>query len=154
MRRFHARGDGEAECRFDVRRAPGPLHAVAAKLFGVPAPSDCAHVALRVRVDGEREHWTRIFPDQVLRSVQWLESGRLTEQFGLVRLTFDVEADETGMRMASRRCRVAGIPLPRALAPAIAATARGDANTWEVEVTIAMPLLGNMLSYGGEVIPT
>jgi hypothetical protein len=153
MRRFHAQGDGEAECRFHVRRAPGAFRSAVARLLGLPAPAEDARVALRVRVRGERELWTRVFPDRELHSVQWLENGRLIEQAGLLKLAFDVEADESGMRLATHCCSIAGIPLPRALAPAIAATARGDAHTWDVDVTIALPMLGTMLSYGGDVVP-
>jgi len=154
MRRFHAQGDGEAECLFDIRRAPGRFRAAAARLCALPAPADRARVLLRVRVMARVSIGRGSSPIAILRSVQWLENGRLIEQAGLVKLAFDVEADESGMRLVARGCRVAGVPFPRALVPAIAATARGDVHTWDVDVTIAMPLLGNVLSYGGDVTPT
>jgi hypothetical protein len=77
----------------------------------------------------------------------------LIEQAGPLQVAFDVAADESGMRLTSRRCRVLGIPLPRALAPRVAATVCGLADGWNVEVSIALPLLGTIGAYSGTVVP-
>ena len=153
LRRFHAQGGGEAECRFAVRRHAGPLHGLVARAAGLPAVTPSTRVALHVRVHGEQEFWTRTFRDRSLRTVQWLERGRLVEQSGPVQVAFDVTADESGMRITSCGCRVFGVPLPRALGPTVTATAHGAPNGWEVEVTIGVPLLGTIGGYGGTVVP-
>jgi hypothetical protein len=153
LRRFHAQGGGEAECTFAVGRHAGPLHGLVARAAGLPAVTPSARVVLHVRVDGEREFWTRVFPDRSLRTAQWLEQGRLIEQAGPLQVSFDVAADESGMRIISRGCRVFGVPLPRAFAPAVTAMVHGAANGWEVEVMIALPLLGTIGAYSGTVVP-
>jgi hypothetical protein len=152
MRRFHAQTGGTAECTFAVRRGAGWLHALVARVAGLPRVTPCARVVLHVRVEGEREYWTRAFPDRTLRTAQWSEGGRLVEQSGPMQVAFDVAGDESGMRIVSRGCRVFGVPLPRALAPAVTATARGTSTGWEVEITIGVPLLGTIGAYGGTVI--
>ncbi len=153
LRRFHAQGGGEAECTFAVRRHAGPLHGIVARAAGLPAVTPSTRVVLHVRVDGEREVWTRVFPDRELRTAQWLERGRLIEQAGPLQVAFDVAADESGMRITSRGCRVFGVPLPRAFAPAVTAIVHGVANGWKVEVSIALPLLGTIGAYSGTVVP-
>ena len=137
-----------------MRRHAGPLHGVVARAAGFPAVTPSARVGLHVQVDGERELWTRVFPDRVLRTAQWLEDGCLIEQTGPLQVAFDVTADESGMRIISCGCRAFGVPLPRAFAPAVSALVHGSANGWEVEVTIAVPLLGTIGGYGGTVVPT
>ena len=154
LRRFHAQGGGEAECTFAVRRHAGPLHGIVARAAGLPAVTPSVRVVLRVHVDGERELWTRVFPDRELRTLQWLERGRLIEGAGPLRLAFDVAADESGMRLTSRGCRVFGVPLPRAAAPAVTALVSAAANGWQVDVSIALPLLGTIGAYSGTVVPT
>ena len=153
LRRFHAQGGGDAECTFEVRRAPGTFRAAAARVLAFPKPAARVRVRLSVRVSGEREIWIRAFPGRALRTVQWLERGRLVEQAGPMRLAFDVAADETGMSFASRGCRVLGLPLWRAIAPNVTARVRGAENGWDVEVSVALPLLGTIASYGGTVVP-
>ncbi len=153
LRRFHAQGGGEAECTFAVRRHAGPLHGFVARAAGLPAVTPSTRVVLQVLVDGEREFWTRVFPDRELRTAQWLERGRLIEQAGPLEVAFDVAADESGMRITSRGARVFGVPLPRAFAPAVTAIVHGAANGWKVEVSIAFPLLGTIGAYSGTVVP-
>jgi hypothetical protein len=153
LRRFHAQAGGEGRCTFSVRRAPGVLRGFVARSAGLPAATAAAPVTLRVRVQGERELWTRIFPDRELRSVQWIEDGRLIEQTGPLRLAFDVAADESGLLFACRGCRVFGMPLPREFAPRVAARVRGGDARWEVLVSVAVPGLGPIAWYGGTVIP-
>lgn len=153
LRSFHAQGGGEAECTFQVRRGAGAFRAAAARILAFPRPAARVSVALRVRVSGEREIWTRAFPGHELRTVQSLERGRLVERAGPVRIAFDVDADETGMRFTSREFRVLGVRLWRALAPQVTARVRGAANGWNVDVSVALPLLGTIASYGGTVMP-
>lgn len=123
-------------------------------MAGLPVVTSRARVVLQVRVEGEREYWTRAFPDRTLRTVQWSERGRLIEQSGPLRIAFDVAGNAAGMRIVSRGCRVFGIPLPRALAPAVTALVRGAPTGWEVDVTIGVPLLGTIGGYGGTVVPS
>jgi hypothetical protein len=153
LQRFHARVGGDATWALEVRRGPGAWRAAASLVLPLPAPTARAQGRLHVRVRGDRETWIRVFPDREVRTTQWLQHGRLVESHGPVRFFFDVEADEMGMRLASRGCSLLGIPLPRLLAPSVAASVRGDANGWAVDVSLALPLLGTILSYGGVVTP-
>jgi hypothetical protein len=124
-----------------------------ARAAGLPAVTPSARVALRVRADGERELWTRVFPDRELRTLQWLRQGRLIEQAGPLQVAFDVAADAAGMRFTSRGCRLFGVAVPRLFAPVVSAKARGTATGWELDVSIALPLLGTIGAYSGTVVP-
>ena len=153
LRRFHAQPGGAATFALQVTREPGFLHAVAAALIGLPAANARALGTLVVTVRGEREVWERSFPDTKLTSVQWIDGGRLVEASGPVHILFDVTADERGMQFAPVAWRCFGVPLPGALLPRISSTVRGDATGWELLVSIALPGLGHIASYGGAVTP-
>ena len=136
-----------------MRREPGALRGLVARAAGLPAASPSVTVTLRVRVQGERELWTRVFPDCAVRTVQWIDRGRLIEQAGPLQFVFDVGADESGLRFSSCGCRLLGVMLPRGLAPRVAATVRGGEGSWHIDVSVAVPGLGPIAGYGGTVVP-
>ena len=150
---FHARGGGDATWALRVRRCPGRWRAAVARVLALPAPTDGAQGRLHVRASGDRELWTRVFPDREVRTTQRLQRGRLVETHGPVSFFFEVEATEMGLRFVDRGCSLLGIRLPRRIAPSVSATVRRDANGWDIEVSLALPLFGTILSYGGVVTP-
>ncbi|MEA2785872.1 MAG: hypothetical protein QOF71_1976 [Candidatus Eremiobacteraeota bacterium] len=153
LRRFHGRAGGRADFALEVTHEPGFLRNAVARILRMPAAAARAPGTLVVTVQGDREVWVRTFPDMTRRTTQWIDAGRLVEQAGAMQFLFAVDAGERGMRFAQTGCRVFGRPLPRALAPRIETVVRGDDVGWNVLVSIAVPLLGRIATYGGPVTP-
>jgi hypothetical protein len=89
-----------------------------------------------------------------LRTTQRLQNGRLVESHGPVSFFFEVEADERGMRFVDRGCSLLGIRLPRPFAPSVSASVSSCETGWELDVALALPIFGTVLSYCGFVTPT
>lgn len=153
LRRFHACSGGDAKWAIEVRRCPGPWRTAVGLILALPGSTKRAQGWLHVRVQGELENWTRVFPDRKVRTTQRLQNGQLVESHGPVSFFFDVEADEMGMRFVDRGSSLLGVRLPRGLAPSVSASVRGIANGWELNVSLALPLLGTILNYSGVVTP-
>jgi Domain of unknown function (DUF4166) len=153
LRRFHASAGGDARWALQVRRGGGRLAEAVAWLLALPKPTERAQGRLHVRASGDRETWVRVFPDREVRTTQRMRDGRLVETHGAVSFFFDVEVDERGLRFVDRGSALLGIRLPRRLAPSLSASVRSRADGWDVEVSLALPLLGTILSYGGVVTP-
>lgn len=153
LRRFHGQAGGVATFELEVTHEPGRLRNAVARALRMPAAAARAPGTLVVTVRGDREVWVRTFSDLTLRTTQWLDAGRLVEEAGPMRFLFDVDADERGLRFTQTGCRLFGIPVPRALAPRVDTTVRGDDRGWNVLVSIAAPLLGRIATYGGPVTP-
>lgn len=153
LRRFHERPGGAAEFAMEVTYEPGVWRSALLKLLRMPAPCARAPGTLVVTVHGDREVWERIFPDRKLRTVQWIDDGRLVEETGPLQFLFDVAASERGLRFSSIACRLFGLRLPRRLVPRIEAAARAEESGWNLLVSIAVPVLGRLATYGGPVRP-
>jgi hypothetical protein len=153
LRRFHAQPGGSAEFCMEVTREPGLLRAALAALMRLPAPAASARGRLVVSVQGEREVWERAFPSTKMRTVQRIEAGLLIEQEGPLEFAFDVAANEEGMRLSLVALRCFGCAMPRGLVPRVETTARGNEHGWDLHVSIAVPLLGRLTTYGGPVTP-
>lgn len=85
---------------------------------------------------------------------QWREDAWLIEAVGPARTYFELESEPEGMCFAQRRCTILGITIPSALAPRAHARAwSSDADGWEVEVRISLPVVGLLVEYVGRLIP-
>jgi hypothetical protein len=153
LQRFHARPGGTAEFTMEVTYEPGLLRTVLSALLRLPAPSARAPGKLVVTVRDDREVWERIFPDTKLRTVHWIDGDHLVEESGPLQFVFDVDVSERGLRFSSIACRFLGRTLPHWLVPRIEAAARADERGWNLLVSIAVPVLGRLATYGGPVTP-
>lgn len=153
LRRFLAQPGGTADFALEVTHQPGFLRSALASILRMPAAAARAPGSLIVSVRGAREIWVRAFPDRTLRSVLWIDAGKLVEETGPLQFVFAVDADERGLRFSQIGCRLLGRTLPRALAPRVEAVVRGDERGWNVLISIAAPGLGLVATYGGSVTP-
>lgn len=137
----------------EVTYEPGLWRTMLSTLLRLPAPSPRAPGRLVVTAHDGREVWERIFPDTKLRTVHWIDGEHLVEESGPLQFVFDVAASERGLRFSSIACRIFGRTLPRWLVPRVEAAARGDDRGWNLLVSIAVPVLGRLATYGGSVTP-
>jgi hypothetical protein len=153
LRRFLAQPGGSAAFALRVTHGPGFLRNALASMLRMPAPAARVQGTLRVSVHGAREVWVRAFPDRTLRTVLWIDRGQLVEQAGPLQFVFNVDADEHGLQFSQTGFRLLGRTVPAALAPRVEALVRSDDRGWNVSISIAVPWLGRVATYGGPVRP-
>jgi hypothetical protein len=155
VRTLHAvHGDADAQGEGTVVRGRSLLARLAGAILRFP-PSGTfpLHVALAER-DG-KERWTRDFGGHVFASeLSEAGPGRAAERFGPLRFVFALPAGPEGLEMRLERWTAFGIPLPRFLAPRIEAREWEDAEgRFRFEVSVAMPLAGEVVRYSGWLRP-
>jgi hypothetical protein len=116
-----------------------------------------------VRFDAERggERWQRTFGGGAhahrFSSLQEQGRGRferlLCERFGPFRFGLALIADEDCLRLVLRGWSLFGLPLPRRLAPRIAAHESAPDGCFHFHVEIAHPLTGLIVRYRGFLTP-
>ncbi len=154
LQRFHdAPGGALGVGRFRVRRHVGRLRGPLASLLGLPPASDAAEVRLTVSAAGAGERWVRTFDGKPMVTLQSMRRGLLIEQAGPTHFGFALDVLNGGMVFRSTRVWLFGVELPRELAPSIHATVVPTDRGWTAAVWLAVPVLGPILDYEGEVIP-
>ena len=153
VRAIHeVQGDGGAEGEGTVSRGKNPLAALFARIMGMPpAGTTPLHVGFTER--GGTERWTRDFGGHVFASVLSAAKQGVSERFGPLAFHFDLPSDGEGLRMALRGWSLFGVPLPRVLAPRIAAREWQEGDRFRFEVEVAMPLIGRIVHYTGWLRP-
>jgi hypothetical protein len=123
-----------------------------ARLIGFPPTGRWPlHVTFRER-DGV-ETWTRDFGGHRFTS-RLAEAGSLIcESFGPLRFLFTLEAGESGLAMHLRGWSFLRLPLPRALAPRIAAREWQEQGRFRFDVRVALPVAGPVIGYAGWLSP-
>jgi hypothetical protein len=154
LRRFHdAPGGGRARGTFQVARGRGWMQNALAFLLRLPAAGRDLAVELHVAVEGQTERWTRCFPDRRLVSVQSADRDLLMERFGLAAFSTKLVIAGPCVRYEFRRAWLAGIPLPRRLAPVVNGWVVAGDSGWQVVVHLLIPFVGEILHYDGWVQP-
>ncbi|MCW3847310.1 DUF4166 domain-containing protein [Sphingomonas sp. LB-2] len=153
VRAIHeVQADGGAEGEGMVTRGANPLAGLFAAMMGMPpSGSTPLHVGFAER-DGE-ERWTRDFGGHRFASVLSEREGGVTERFGPLRFGFDLPSDGEGLRMVLSGWSLFRIPLPRFLAPRIAAREWQEGERFRFEVEVTMPLIGRIVHYTGWLRP-
>lgn len=151
MRSFHdsvfdRQGTGE----FVVKRATG-LRGLLARLMGFPPSAAGVTLRIEVCVLKNREQWVRYFGRRRLATSQWKYGDVLIEASGPVRLGLRICADEAGLTYQLCRWWLWFIPMPLPIAPVITAIAAARKNGWFVEVSIGLPIIGQLIEYSGEI---
>lgn len=144
--------------RARVRRGKGLLARAICGTFRFPPQADEVPVSVSLSPGPDGETWTRNFGGRVFRSTLRLGTGRddalLVERFGKVDVALALVVDGDRLYLVPRHGSCLGIPLPRFLLP------KGDSYETEtdgrfrLDVQIAAPLVGLILSYTGTLAIT
>lgn len=154
VRRLHA---GLADEAFSGRGRARGSRALPATLLrmmlGLPAPGPYPELEVSIAPRGLSEVWTRRFGRRGFTSRLSATGapGRFEEAFGPIRFAFDAEAFADGFRWRFTGWRIAGLPLPRALAPRIRATTFARNGGYRFRVAVAHPLAGLVFAYAGRL---
>jgi len=135
-----------------VTRGHGPIVRLLARLMGFPPEGRWPlHVAFAARRGAEV--WTRDYGSHIMKSELSLRPGGVTERFGPIRLAFDLLPHPHGLDMRPAGWSLLRIPVPRVLAPRIAATEREENGRFVFDVSAALPLVGPVVHYRGWLEP-
>ena len=151
MRSFHdSTFDRQVTGAFMVKRATG-IRGLVAWMLGFPPSGVDVPLRVEVCVVGNRERWVRYFRSKRLITSQWKHGEVLIEASGPVRLGFQLRADENGLTCQLRRWWFWFIPMPLQMGTGIHAITAARQLGWFVDVTIALPIIGQIIRYAGEV---
>lgn len=143
-----------ASGRFQVRWSDRARARWLARLGGLPRAGENVDVELTVTSDLEGETWRRRFGADELLTRQWEERGLLIERAGVLELSFrlSVSTGRLSFHQEGARLNVLGtrVPLPRWLAPRVAASAWED-GSMQVSVELSFPWVGVLCSYQGGI---
>jgi hypothetical protein len=145
-------GDAGAAGEGTVARGRNPFARLMAAIARFPPAGTYAlHVAFAER-DG-RERWTRDFGGHVFSSELSARRGLAVERFGPMRFGFALAPTPDGLAMHLRRWSILGLPLPRFLAPRIAAREYEAEGRFHFDVRLTFPLIGPIVHYTGWLKP-
>ncbi|HEY1606365.1 MAG TPA: DUF4166 domain-containing protein [Allosphingosinicella sp.] len=148
-------GEGGAAGEGTVVRGRGLLGRTIARLMRFPpAGTWPLHVAFRERNGAET--WTRDFGGHRFASaLSAVRGGLVEERFGPLRFAFALPAGPDGLEMRLCRWSAFRLPMPRFLAPLISAREWQDKEgRFRFDVTVALPLVGEMARYSGWLVPS
>jgi len=128
------------------------LASVIAVVLGTPRRATEGVLRFELDAGPDLERWTRHFPLRTMSSRLCARAGRVEEQLGPVRLTFDLIAGSESLRMRLVHLRVLGLPWPRWLMPQITAEESGRDDRLQFSVVAELPWAGTVASYRGHLI--
>jgi hypothetical protein len=140
-----------------IERGTHWLCPLIARLAGFPKSSPGVAIELTVAECGKGRTWRRQMGATTLITVQTERRGLLAERYGLIETCFDL-AQEANM-LVYRQVAAAivlgpiRIPLPRWLAPRVAARTQAVGDSVHFRVEVAAPVAGTVLIYEGSVQP-
>ncbi|HVZ42129.1 MAG TPA: DUF4166 domain-containing protein [Candidatus Kapabacteria bacterium] len=154
LQRFHSlAAGGTAEGRVTVEWSAGRPARLCARLLLLPKAGTDLPVRVVVEPDAQRETWLRWFGNGLMRTVQRAHRDLLAERKGPATVYFLLRADAGGITFQYHSTRMFGIPLPRFIAPHIAARAAGEEQGWRIDVRISIPMVGPIAAYHGLILP-
>jgi saccharopine dehydrogenase-like NADP-dependent oxidoreductase len=135
-----------------IDKAASFLGTLAARAFGFPPAGSDVPVEVTLTPDAHSEAWRRRFGTAGFASVLGCDARKqqLTEQFGLIRFTLNVECHDQGLDMQIESARLGILPLPRFLVPWTRACERVDEQgRFTFDVEIGMRGIGRLVRYRG-----
>ena len=128
----------------------------------MPAKDGPTSVTLTIERSGNNEalveRWCRSFAGDDMTSELMVDGDRLVERVGAVRLRFNVDVAAGRLRFGHQDTAVCigrrRLQLPRFFSPTVEASvgAGSTSGTAHVAVRIAVPMLGPLLAYEGNLV--
>jgi hypothetical protein len=135
-----------------IDKADNVVGALVASLFGFPAAGSDVPVEVAIEPHVNGETWHRRFGSARFSSALAIDAvaHQLTERFGLVCCTLNVQCHDDGLDMSIESARLGILPLPRFLVPWTRAYERIDAEgRFTFDVEIGLRGIGRLVRYRG-----
>jgi len=140
--------------RASVERGTGVLECLAALIVGFPAATEDIEVEVLMDPKGGAEHWTRRFGAQRFRSVLRPQGDVMTERFGPLRFTFDLNVQDQKLHYPVVNGTCLGIPMPRWTLPKSVSCEYEADGKFHFDVGLYAPLTGGLIvRYRGWLVP-
>ncbi|EBA09670.1 DUF4166 domain-containing protein [Sagittula stellata] len=153
---LHA-GFGAFDGRITVTPADTRGMRLLARVMGLPPAARNVPFRLVTEPDGQGARWIReIGETRMVSRLFATVDGLLAERLGLARVDTRLVTEAGGLRLVTERVAMLGMPVPRALWPRVVAREWQDGGLYRFDVAIALPLLGRLVSYTGQLdtLPT
>ena len=121
---------------FDVDHGSHWITPTLVKLLKLPNAGGAQRVRLDVTARGKELFWTRRIGAVSLRTRQRAMGSRIVEQLGLGTIVFDIAASDGALSYRQCDLRLAGLRIPRSVAPRVTARVLAAPGGWHVDVVI------------------
>lgn len=156
VRAVHGGGHMAASGRAVARLGGSFLAGTMRRILGLPV-SGRHDVSVEIAAGGAGETWTRRFGrsrfSSCLTDGNRSRQGLFEERFGPLRFTFDMRPAAKGVVWDFVGWSLAGLPLPRRLAPGIRAGAEDAHGLYRFRVVVAHRWVGLLFAYRGTLVP-
>jgi hypothetical protein len=149
LRMHEVAGAAVAEGRARVTRGGNPFARLVAWIMRFPPAAEDVPVTVRFFEAHGRETWERRFGDRGFTSHLSRRGDLLVERFGPLSFGFALRGDANGLGMHLRRWWIGPILMPRALGPKGVARESDIDGVFHFNVPIALPFVGDIVSYQG-----
>lgn len=134
----------------------GAFGRIALRRLGIQPSAGPHALTVRIHHDAQGLHWARRFDDgrefvSLFRPHGQWPSGHWIERAGPLELKLDVDIVDGGWRWRPLEYRLYGCRLPRWLRPRVEAGKRIVGDAYRFDIRIALPALGAVLAYGGDL---
>ena len=102
----------------------------------LPHAGPATPVRLEVTAEADQLLWSRRIGSVDLRTRQQAVGAGIEEHAGLGTITFQLRTEQGSLLYRQTSLRVAGIPVPRTIAPQVEARVSGLTGGWHVEVRV------------------
>lgn len=150
VRAFHdLAGTAELHGEVETEEPASALGALISSLLGAPRLRSRGALRFELRVERDRQTWTRHFPHRTMYSSLRLHDKQVVETLGPVRLAFALKEEAGTLIMGLRSMRFLGIPCPRWLLPHIDAREHGCDGHLHFQIRASLPWVGRVTGYRG-----
>jgi len=135
----------------DIEVARHPFARLVGRVAGLPGRAGSFALTFEIEGTPDRQRWIRHFPPRPMRSVLSARNGLLHERMagGMLALDFRLHGDAEGIVWNLVAIRLLGVPLPLAWFRGISARESAAGARYRFDVSAALPLLGQVVSYRG-----
>jgi len=156
LQQLHING-GTLAGKVQVRMGRGAAALVGRRLarqLGIPPVNGDIALTVHIHSSATTLHWNRTFGDgdtfaSVFTPVGTYPTGHWVESSGALRLFLGVAIVDGGWEWRQRGGRLWRVPVPAWLLPRTTASKRIEQGAYHFAVRVSIPLLGEVLSYGG-----
>ena len=137
----------------DITNGKGPLAWLVRSVFGFPAAHQGCRLKVNIGITQKGEGWERHFNGKRMYSFQELGRGRdaglIVERFGAVSVGLAVVENAGHLELIPRSWKFLGLPMPKFLLPSGRIFEHGTNGQLNFNVEIALPLVGQVVTYKG-----
>lgn len=141
----------------NVVRGKGLAARLVAAVVGFPKSGNEVPVAVTFIPENGGELWTRTFGGRSFSSLQTCGIGRnrhlLVERFGIAAFALALFIEGDRLHLVPRRWSVLGVPMPGFLLPRGSSFETESDGQFRFDVTIALPWIGLLVAYRGQLAP-